>query len=837
MKKFLIKTLVFLVTFVSAILVVSRVMNRDNNSMTKEMAKASLPIVQMQTGDILYNELHGIVGESDVIYQRDTMTVLGENRELNFQIELYGAELTKLAIEVRSCDGARLIENTELTDYTVKDGVIQVQTAVKDLIEADTEYALIVVLTDGNDREVRYFTRIIWSQDLYAPEKLAFVKDFHEKTFDSEGISELTRYMESNSKGNNTTLHKVDIHSSLSQLGWGELKVKPVGEPVVNLKEVASQTATIELQRQVSTGSGKKKVYYFVTEVYRIRYTTDRTYLLDFERTMTQIPDVEGDIYANNKIYLGIVPEDTPLLESEDGNIVVFEAANRLCSYNLTTNKLALLFSFYDKENMDARSTYNHHATKILDVDEGGNVQFVVYGYMNRGRHEGEIGIQLYSYDSEKNTIEESIYIPYEKSFEILDCEIRNLLYWNREGILYLYLNHTIYAVNTVEKTAQKLAVMENDESVEISNNHKMAVWHQGDDLVLMNLNLQKQVTLKAKAGENLYPLGFMEEDLIYGIAKQEDITVDSVGRSRIPMYKVCICDAEGNILKEYEQENIYMTACEIEGNQITLQRIQRMENGSYKEIADEHIMNNVEAEAGKNKLTVAAIDVYERVVQVEVKSTIDAKGIQILTPKEVVFEGARNTHLELEEFETQYYVYNSEGVAGIYMNPATALKTAYETSGVVVDESGKTVWIKGNRVTKNQIMAIKEQSVTDTKNSLTVCLDTILKFEGISLNTETLLAEGKTAMGILQENMPDARVVDLSGCNLDTVLYFVNQDIPVLATLNNGEAVLVVGFNQYNVVIMEPSTGKLYKKGINDSTEWFEENGNRFITYFRIEN
>ena len=40
MKKFLIKTLVFLVTFVSAILVVSRVMNRDNNSMTKEMAKA-----------------------------------------------------------------------------------------------------------------------------------------------------------------------------------------------------------------------------------------------------------------------------------------------------------------------------------------------------------------------------------------------------------------------------------------------------------------------------------------------------------------------------------------------------------------------------------------------------------------------------------------------------------------------------------------------------------------------------------------------------------------------------------------------------------------------------
>ena len=435
-----------------------------------------------------------------------------------------------------------------------------------------------------------------------------------------------------------------------------------------------------------------------------------------------------------------------------------------------------------------------------------------------------------------KNTIEETVYIPYEKSYEILHCEIENLLYWNREGILYLYLNHTIYAVNTVEKAVEKLAIMENDESIDISENHKIAVWHQGDDLKLMNLNLQSQVMIEAQEGDNLYPLGFMQEDLIYGVARQEDIAVDSVGRTLVPMYKVCICDSEGTLLKEYEQEDIYMTSCTIEENQITLERIQRTEDGNFKEIPAEHIMNNVEMETGKNKLTTAAIDVYERVVQVEVRSTIDDKAIQILTPKEVVFEGARNTFLELEQFETQYYVYDSHGVAGVYMNPATALKTAYEASGTVMDESGRTIWIKGNRVAKNQIMAIKEQSVTEEKNSLAVCLDTILKFEGISLNSEQLLAEGKTAQSILQENLEDVRVVDLSGCNLDTVLFFVNQDIPVLANLYDGESVLVVGFNQYNVVIMEPSVGRLYKKGINDSAEWFEENGNHFITYFRLE-
>ena len=84
---------------------------------------------------------------------------------------------------------------------------------------------------------------------------------------------------------------------------------------------------------------------------------------------------------------------------------------------------------------------------------------------------------------------------------------------------------------------------------------------------------------------------------------------------------------------------------------------------------------------------------------------------------------------------------------------------------------------------------------------------------------------------------MIGVQVLDLSGCSLDAVLYYVNQDIPVLAILEDGEAVLVTGFNEFNVVIMEPSTGKLYKKGMNDATTWFAENGNHFITYMRTEN
>jgi hypothetical protein len=42
----------------------------------------------------------------------------------------------------------------------------------------------------------------------------------------------------------------------------------------------------------------------------------------------------------------------------------------------------------------------------------------------------------------------------------------------------------------------------------------------------------------------------------------------------------------------------------------------------------------------------------------------------------------------------------------------------------------------------------------------------------------------------------------------------------------------LVIGFNELNVVVMDPQSGTVYKIGINDATALFEENGNTFMTY-----
>ena len=36
------------------------------------------------------------------------------------------------------------------------------------------------------------------------------------------------------------------------------------------------------------------------------------------------------------------------------------------------------------------------------------------------------------------------------------------------------------------------------------------------------------------------------------------------------------------------------------------------------------------------------------------------------------------------------------------------------------------------------------------------------------------------------------------------------------------------------NTIIFDPIEGKIAKKGMNDSREWFDNNGNKFITYVK---
>lgn len=841
MRKEFIKIIVCVVVFFTSLIVIGTIMNQGNSDMTTEMEPATFPLVSFDAGGTTINCLHGYTDEMEINYLKDTIICMEEERTLSLIVDKFDANIQSMSFEVRSVDGERLVESTDIYNYVEEDGKITATIHIKDLIDDHTEYILVVLLRLENGKTLRYYTRMIEAEDYYQAEKIAFVKDFHERTFDKEAAKEITKYLESNEEGDNTTYSKVDIHSSFNQITWGDLQVTKEGNVQISLKEMAAQTAKIQLSYQVSMGSGKNKTYFNVKEYYRLRYGTDRIYLLDFERTMEQIFTQDNAAFSSNKINLGITDGEVQLEESEGGNILAFIQENMLYSYNITENKLALLFSFYDKDNWDERTIYDAHDVRILTMDETGNIYFMVSGYMNRGRHEGRVGIQIYYFNSMLNTIEEEIFIPYTKSYGLLKQDLKNLAYVNQTNHFYFIMGGTLYDVNLLEKTYQVVEENLSIDSYQISASGRMAAWEtKGDSLgtetlVLMDFNTQRQTTVEA--GNNCYirPLGFMGEDLIYGTAYKSDVVKDSSGSILFPMYMVNILNGTETIADTYRKTDIYIIDAEITDNQINLKRVKRG-NGStlFQDTTDDQIMNTEVEEEGENKIEIVATDDYEKIAQIALKGTIEPKSIKLLTPKEVMYEGGRELAIANDEQMKNYYVYGKTDIEAIFEEPSKAINLADEISGVVVNDKGEYVWRKGNRATKNQIMKIESASVSEEKTSVAVCLDTMLKFEGIMKNTEYLLSQGETILSVLKDNLPEAQILDLSGCSLDSVLYYVNQDIPVLALLSDGNAVLIVGFNELNTVIMDPATGTIYKKGMNDSKEWFEENGNRFITYIK---
>lgn len=841
MKKAIIKGCIVGAVFFAALFIISNIMNKGNTDMTMEMGKATYPVVWVKYSGYRINEMHGYDSAMEISQMRDSITPLASGRKVTLEINTYGESIRQIAFEVRNLSGDRLIENTVVEEYEQTGNVITAGFTLKDLIESDQEYELVILLTIDSGKEIRYYTRIVSTEDYYASDKLDYVSDFSNKTFDKEAARDLTKYLESNAEGDNTTYGRVTIHSSFNQITWGDLNVTRETQGDITIRELASQTGSFVLNYYVSTSSGGKKTYYRVSEYFRIRYTTDRIYLLDYERTMDQMFDATGDVYANNKIMLGIISEDVTLYESDGGNILAFVVGNRLYSYNVVDNKMALLFGFYNQENQDERTLYAGNRIKILTVDEGGNVTFLVYGYMSRGRHEGQVGISVYFYDSSVNTVEEFVYLSSDKSPFVVMEEVEQLAYMNKNGLLFLKWEDQIYQINVSDRSCEVIVENLTEGTYKVSDSNKMAVWQQGGgayqskELILMNLTTGDMESIKAGAGQVILPIGFMGEDLIYGIARESDIVTDSAGNTIFPMYCVKIQSETEGVLMTYQQENVYVTAGEVQDNQIILSRVEKDENGNYVEIKDDQIMNAETTAASKNTIEVVATENYEKLTQIALKGTIDTAGMKHLTPKEVLFEGGRSITLEGSKEEVnRYYVYGKDGIEAVYTSEANAVALADSISGVVINDDGYYVWIKGNRSTSNQIMAIKGEAETEERSSMAVCLDIMMEYEGVVRNSKYMLESGKSPYAILEESLTDVQVLDLTGCSLDSMLYYVNQDIPVLVMMNDGTAVLLIGFNEQNTVIMNPETGTVYKVGMNDSKEWFEENGNCFITYVK---
>lgn len=841
MQKGTIKAAVLLIVFILAVLISGKLMNHTNEDLTTEMEDATLPVISMYQDGRELNELHGYVTEMNAAYMRDAIMPIGEDWKLPITIQTYQTPVDTISYEIRSLDAERLIANADVTSYQEKHGKITAELTIQNLLEEGEEYLLIIQLESG-DKSIYYYTRIVQPVECYVEECVDFVMDFNDKTFNDETTGTLATYMEKTT-GDNSTLHYVSLNSSLKQVGWANFNGERLTDLVPSIKEITNTYNVIVLNYVVSRVSESGQIeYYNVEEYYRVRYTTNRIYLLNFERTMNQIFRGENDCVYDRYIELGIRSSDVEYKTNEAGSSVAFVQEGELWSYDTVENTLAKIFSFRGYEGIDCRENYGEHDIKIAGIDEAGSVDYIVYGYMNRGIHEGEVGIAVYHYDSLSNTNEETVFIPSDRSYEVMKSELGQLMYVNEGGELFLMMDGNVYGIDLNTLKTRELIGNLLDESFAVSASNRYIAWidageekGKGSDTIhIMNLSNQKAVDITGAAGECIKPLGFMDEDFVYGIAKEKDIFEDAAGNVTFPMYQIKIVDvSSGNMeeLKTYEKSGYYVASVEIDDYTMYLNRIQY--NGTAYVSADQDMIMNREGDTGKLVDIASSVsDDKETQIQITLAGTTSGKTPKLLTPKELILEENRTVALKDESSTKHYYVYVKGDVVLATDNVTEAVIAANEKMGVVIGDNLQYVWKRSRKSSQAAFSDIVVGTEDADAGSIAQCINAMLEMEGINISVSALIDGGETPKSILNNTMKDAQVFDLTGCSVEEILYYVSCGSPVFAMTGSDDAVLVVGYDNNNVIIFDPSLQTTYRRNMSDAGEMFANAGNVFFTY-----
>ena len=842
MRKGILKIIVLVPVFLITVIVTSLLTHKNNVDITTNMSAPSLPVVSFQENGTEINELYGYTSEMDGTGVRDAIAPLGEDLTLPVVIQSYQSQIEGISYQVRTMDMERLMEEGKIESFSQKDGEVKLELQFENILEEGSEYMLVLtVQCDG--RDIYYYTRIIRESGYYVKEAVEFVQNFHEQTFSGEDSGRLATYLEPNVQGNNTSLQKVTINSSLKQVMWADFQGERVDKPVPSIKEIGSSYNTIVLNYVVTAAGENGEVeYYNVEEYYRVRYSNvnSRMYLLNYERTMNEIFRGENGSVNGDSISLGIRSQNVEYTSNEKGSVTAFVQEGELWSYNSDNNRLSRVYSFRGAEGIDKRENNPQHEIKIIKIDETGSMDFVVYGYMNRGEHEGKTGIAVYHYDGVGNTTEEELFIPADKSYEALKAEWGSIFYVSDGNVFYLLAGDTLYSINLYTRESQKVLKGIEAAQYAVSETGRYIAWQDSDNrysadtIKVMDLEGEEVREIKAGEGEYLLPVGFVQNDFIYGAARQSDVTADSAGNTQFPMYRIQIVDEAGESVKDYQKDGYYIVKAYVEDETIFLDRWYR--NGTGYISAEQDTIKNQQLEASKN-ITIETVQSAQKQSVVQFAFAGEKKGAveapQIVVPKEILVKEDRSVALDTSREQEMYYVYSAGKIVKATPFVAEAVTTADSTMGVVIGDRQKYIWRRGRKASQSVVGDVSVDVSQTGAGSTARCLTAILQTEGISMDVEGLLSQGETPKQILMEALTDCKVIDLTGCSVEQVLYYVNLKTPVLAVVNN-EALLVVGYDEHNTILYNPETNTTYKMGLQDSNDMFGAAGNVFLGYVK---
>ena len=811
MKRILKKAGILLLVFLLGTVGTALLLNSEFTDNRSDFNDAVFPEVMIDMNGTLINRMYGYAQPMQTDFTRDSVTPLDTSKKLTFKVNPYDSEVQSFSYEIRTSDGSKVLENKKIKNLSKEDGYLSVDVEIGSDLRMNQEYSMQIAL-EMKESTAYYYTRVVSRSQVHASDYAAFVKYFCEACLDKNSADALGSYLEPKTTGASTNYSGININSSLSEVSWGTLAPQLRQEGIPVIKEINETTASVTLEYQItSQNENEETEIYDVKEFYRMKYQDTRIYLLDFRRSANQVFDGTLPVCSDDGIILGVRDKNVEYMMNDAATVIAFVQEGDLWSYSPGNEKINQIFSFRKAEDGDFRDSRTQHDIKIVRVTDKGDIDFVLYGYMNRGSHEGYEGIGVYHYNHDKNVAEERAFIPVSESFEFLKKDLEKLSYVNEKNELFLILAKNLYKINIEDNSSEILEKGIKNANFVSSDNNDHAAWlvSEGDEkgnIKEIDFDTCKTRLIAPQKEQKLRTVGFMNEDLIYGILDKSDILKDEEGHKSVGIRTLRIEDFDGNVKKEYQKDGLYITDISVGDTLIEFELSAKSGDTSYVAQKKDTIMNNKKAAANTVRTELVSASrtgvrvklVFNMTKQTDSPLTMYAK-VSSTDKKDIVLD----TQIPQE---TAYYVYGQGELDSIYTDPAKAVQRADTLGGVVLNRAQQYIWERGNKKTKIQI------------------------------GTEELpdiLLQGTYDIKTLKKSLKKTgTVIDLSGCSLDSVLYEVSAQRPVIAKTGTNTSVLIVGYDEYNTYLYDPVKKETYPYGLNDSTDLFQKAGNVFITY-----
>ncbi len=814
LKKIGILAVVFLIAAVIYFIAAQNTMEKENTVYTA-MNEPTLPVIYPQVNGKEINGMHGYLQDMENQAARESITVLPEDRALKLRISTYGNTISGISYEVRSLSMDRLVEQTTLDSWDNEADGVSVTLPIQNLLAKNQPYLLTLFVSTG-EKNIRYYTRIMWSDNQYAVDMLQLAEDFSRKSLDYNQARDLVSYLETNNTEDNSSLGHVTIRASFNHLTWDGLNVEMLGEPAITMKELDGTMGQIRVSYQVKiTDEEGNADIVDVEDNYSMRWNEQRIYMMDYERTASQRFSVSSRSLSGKRILLGITNDaSVRTKKSPNARYIAFKTGQELWCYDQNERQIVKVFSFESERDDGVRSRYNSHDIRILSAEDSGNVTFLVYGYMNRGAHEGRVGVALYSFDASEDRINEKFFIPAVRSYEQVKADVEKLSYLSGSGMMYLLLDGTVYGIDLRSNESMVVAQGLTEGSYGVSEDGSRLAWQEGSDIYrspklhLMDLNTAQKQEIAGTVDDYVRVLGFVGNDLIYGLGNTKDIwTVN--GRVRdLPMYAMYIVGSDMEVVSQYEKEGIYISGVNVEDGRIHMRQLAKVSDQDYVFQNNDTIVCNEKfgldplngigwfASQDKGKLYFVQADQELQGTKVEARApkTFSYENTGSLEPVKM---GQADTQMTFNAYALGHYIGSSR-------NFKEAVDMAYEHMGVVTDENQNIVW---DRINRKPIVNIKDPMSKANK---------MLRYLG--------------DFTVSQEFEGGLLMVDARECTLSQMLYFIDKGLPVIAYTEPGKYILLSGYDQYNVSLYDPETQESWKMGMNDATAYFENLQNDFV-------